>query len=159
MDLTVQQQVHIWWLPSYCPCRKGPQKDHNQQVSLVICDILGIFSVSTLWNNWCIFVLTYSWEDVIEQQFSVQLVPGRHKIVAPETDCVALLREIPPNWSLDHDESLVHLMSQHIPPENNHLGSIKNFVESVNVSTFGVSFVNMTWCDYLLSYEFWSEMF
>lgn len=82
-------------------------------------------------------IIINSWEDVIEQHFSVQLVPGRHKIIQPEKDCVALLREIPPNWTLDHDESLVHLMSQHIPLENNHLGSIKNFVESVHVSTFG----------------------
>jgi hypothetical protein len=92
--------------------------------------------------------ILHSWEDVIEQHFSVQLIPGRHKITQAEEESVVLLREIPPSWSVDHDESLVHLMSQHIPPENDHLGSIKNFVESVHVSTFGVSvqFINIDKC-------------
>ena len=80
---------------------------------------------------------------MIEQEFSVQL-PGRKlDIVQPDKEAVELLCAVPPNWSLEHDEVLARLMSQHIPPDNDHLGSIKNYVESVNVSTFCVSSYKM----------------
>ncbi|KAK3091187.1 hypothetical protein FSP39_017814 [Pinctada imbricata] len=77
-----------------------------------------------------------SWEDVVEQAFSVQL-PGRQlEVVSPDNEAVERLQAVPSGWGIEQDEVLVRLMSQHIPPDNDHLGSIKNYVESVNVSTF-----------------------
>ena len=49
------------------------------------------------------------------------------------------LSRVPRDWSLEHDEALVQLMSQHIPRDNDALGSIKSYVEHVDVSSYCVS--------------------
>ncbi|KAL5022299.1 hypothetical protein ScPMuIL_001454 [Solemya velum] len=76
------------------------------------------------------------WEDVVNSNFSLQLPCRRAKIIPPDEEAVAKLRAVPFNWSLEHDEALVRLMSQHLSPENEQLGIIKNYVDSIDVSTF-----------------------
>ena len=57
----------------------------------------------------------------------------------PDDEAVDKLQQIPTNWVIECEETLVRLMSQHIPPENDHLGSVKNYVESIDVSSCCVS--------------------
>ena len=53
---------------------------------------------------------------------------------------VEKLQEMPANWTLDHDEDLAQFLSDHVEVDNENLGSIKNFVESIDVSSFCVRF-------------------
>jgi hypothetical protein len=61
------------------------------------------------------------------------------KITPPDDHAVAHLRRTPKDWTLEHDEALVQLMSQHIPRDNDALGAIKSYVEHIDVSSFCVS--------------------
>lgn len=83
--------------------------------------------------------MNYSWEEVVEQHFAIQLPKKKLDIMAADEEAVDKLRQVPANWSIECEEALVRLMSQHIPPENDHLGSIKNYVEAVDVSSCCVS--------------------
>lgn len=83
----------------------------------------------------------FSWEDVVEQHFSLQLPKKKIEVMQCDTEAVDKLRQVPTNWSIECEEALVRLMSQHIPPENDHLGSIKNYVEAIDVSSCCVSHV------------------
>ncbi|CAC5385514.1 HECTD3 [Mytilus coruscus] len=76
-----------------------------------------------------------NWEEVVEQHFAIQLPKKKLDIMAADEEAVDKLRQVPANWSIECEEALVRLMSQHIPPENDHLGSIKNYVEAVDVSS------------------------
>lgn len=76
-----------------------------------------------------------NWEDVVEQHFSLQLPKKKIEVMQCDTEAVDKLRHVPTNWSIECEEALVRLMSQHIPPENDHLGSIKNYVEAIDVSS------------------------
>ena len=49
------------------------------------------------------------------------------------------LRNVPPNWTLEHDGDLANFLCVHTEQENENLGSIKNYVEAIDVSTFAVS--------------------
>lgn len=83
--------------------------------------------------------MNYSWEEVVEQHFAIQLPKKKLDIMAADEEAVDKLRQVPANWSIECEEALVRLMSQHIPPENDHLGSIKNYVEAVDVTSCCVS--------------------
>ena len=50
---------------------------------------------------------------------------------------------MPANWTLDHDEDLAQFLSDHVEVDNENLGSIKNFVESIDVSSFCVSLITV----------------
>ncbi|XP_033737246.1 E3 ubiquitin-protein ligase HECTD3-like [Pecten maximus] len=76
-----------------------------------------------------------SWEDAVEQHFAGQFLTRRVQLADCDKSAMSRLMEIPAGWTLEGDEELVRLMSQHIPPDNDHLGSIKSFVESVDVSS------------------------
>lgn len=54
-------------------------------------------------------------------------------------EAVRRLHEMPPNWAIEHDEDLAQFLGGHVEVDNEHLGSIKNYVESVNVSSLCVS--------------------
>jgi E3 ubiquitin-protein ligase HECTD3 len=89
-------------------------------------------------NHGYIFVFFFSFPDVIEFQYSLH---KSHKDQVAEMDTAAVKRlQIPPqNWSTDCDTELVRFLSELTEPENDNLGSIKNYVESIDVSSFCVS--------------------
>ena len=62
----------------------------------------------------------------------------RSSLVPPDANAVEKLKEMPANWTLDHDEDLAMFLSGHVEVDNENLGSIKNYVESIDVSTFCV---------------------
>ncbi|XP_050401183.2 E3 ubiquitin-protein ligase HECTD3 [Patella vulgata] len=77
----------------------------------------------------------FSWDEIVEQHYALQLREHKSPLPEPDTVAVNLLRQSPPSWSFQHDEVLVLMMAQHMPSDNDHLGSIKNVVESLDVST------------------------
>lgn len=77
-----------------------------------------------------------SWEDVVTHHFSLGLRKKNISVVLPDEAAVERLRHVPKTWTMEHDEVLVRLMSKHLSPENEQLGSIKNYVESIDVSSF-----------------------
>ena len=61
-----------------------------------------------------------------------------------DNEAVDRLRSLPRNWGLEHDEDLSQFLCKHIEKDNENLGSIKNYVDSVDVSSFSVSYCNNT---------------
>ncbi len=71
-------------------------------------------------------------------------------LVPRDREAVERLKEMPPNWALDHDEDLASFLSSHLEVDNENLGSIKNYVESIDVSSncvSGFSFRNISSVD------------
>ena len=81
----------------------------------------------------------------MEHEYSVQLPLSKSNIsVCPyHKKGTSDLQTIPITWTLEHDEDLAQFLCAHIELHNDTLGSIKNFVESVDVSTTSVSFTFM----------------
>lgn len=76
----------------------------------------------------------FSWMSCIESQHSLTL--SRKAFVAPaDTDTVSELQEIPPGWSSECDEQLVHLLADNSDCNSSNLGTIKNYVDQITVST------------------------
>ena len=88
---------------------------------------------------WRVILSLHSWEDVVTHHFSLDLRKKNIHVVLPDELAVERLRSVPKTWTIEHDESLVRLMSKHVSPDNEQLGSIKNYVESIDVSSFVVS--------------------
>jgi E3 ubiquitin-protein ligase HECTD3 len=76
---------------------------------------------------------------VIESNYCVAIKSQRGVVKPADEDAVQKLRSIHANWTLDHDEELAQFLATHTCTDNDNLGSIKNYVESINVSTFSVS--------------------
>ncbi|XP_053105548.1 E3 ubiquitin-protein ligase HECTD3 isoform X2 [Hemicordylus capensis] len=55
-------------------------------------------------------------------------------------DYKPVIRFVPPTWSYECDEDLVHFLYDHIGKEDENLGSIKQYVESIDVSSFTEEF-------------------
>ncbi|KAL3869955.1 hypothetical protein ACJMK2_042575 [Sinanodonta woodiana] len=77
-----------------------------------------------------------NWEEVVEYTCSVAFPNKSLEIVPPDEHAVKKLRDIPVNWTIEHDEALVRLMSHHISPESDQLGIFKDYVESIDVSSY-----------------------
>jgi E3 ubiquitin-protein ligase HECTD3 len=76
----------------------------------------------------------------VVHHFSLDLRKKSVNVILPDVEAVARLQNLPQNWTIEHDEALVRLMSKYLSPENEQLGSIKNYVDSIDVSSFTVSF-------------------
>lgn len=76
---------------------------------------------------------------MVVHHFSLDLRKKNYHIVPPDAVALTKLQNMPTNWTIEHDEALVRLMSKNMSPENEHLGSIKNYVESIEVSSYIVS--------------------
>ena len=48
-------------------------------------------------------------------------------------------RHVPPTWTYESDEDLVHFFYDHIGKEDENLGSVKQCVTSIDVSSCSVS--------------------
>ncbi|KAK7484074.1 hypothetical protein BaRGS_00024686 [Batillaria attramentaria] len=79
-----------------------------------------------------------SWEDVVDNHYALQFPQRRPTKAQADSTAVAQLQSVmrDKTWSLEHDESLVQLMAQHIPRDNDALGAIKSYVEHVDVSSY-----------------------
>ena len=64
---------------------------------------------------------------------------AKPEVAAADTDTISELREIPLNWAAECDEQLVQFLSETIEINSLNLGTIKNFVDQVTVSTSTVS--------------------
>ncbi|KAG8546860.1 hypothetical protein GDO81_029716 [Engystomops pustulosus] len=74
------------------------------------------------------------WEDVVDATYSMRL--GRKtRITEPDADAVQKLRSVPPSWTYECDEDLVHFLHERVGKEDESLGNMKQFVESINVSS------------------------
>lgn len=82
----------------------------------------------------------FRWLDVVVHHFSLDLRKKNVYIVPQDDIAVKKLQESPTNWTIDHDEALVRLMSKNLTPENDLLGSIKNYVDDIEVSSYVVIF-------------------
>ncbi|KAJ1169518.1 hypothetical protein NDU88_001411 [Pleurodeles waltl] len=76
-----------------------------------------------------------NWEQVVDLTYSLRLA-GKPRIVEQDKDAVKKLRFVPPTWSYESDEDLVHFFSDHILKEDENLGRIKQYVDSIDVSSF-----------------------
>ncbi|XP_041475804.1 E3 ubiquitin-protein ligase HECTD3-like [Lytechinus variegatus] len=80
------------------------------------------------------FFSYFSWEEVIEVTYSLRI--GKLPTVRPaHMEGVENLRTVPPVWSLECDEELARFLGEHTDHENEKLGSVKQYVESVDVSS------------------------
>ncbi|KAM4022588.1 LOW QUALITY PROTEIN: E3 ubiquitin-protein ligase HECTD3-like [Anomaloglossus baeobatrachus] len=74
------------------------------------------------------------WEDVVDATYSMRL-SRKPQITAPDLEAVAKLRFIPPSWTYECDEDLVHFLYELFEKEDENLSNMKQFVESINVSS------------------------
>ena len=93
-------------------------------------------------------IFNCSWEKVVEFKYAVQ--PETGTAIAPaDLEAVSRLHSVPPNWSLAYDEVLAQYLSENAETSNENLGSVKNYVEKIDVSSFCV------WClnciDYIIA--------
>ncbi|XP_052776275.1 E3 ubiquitin-protein ligase HECTD3-like isoform X2 [Mya arenaria] len=81
-------------------------------------------------------VAVNKWSEVVIHHFSLDLRKKNVHVVPPDITAVVKLQTLPSNWTIDHDEALVRLMSKHLSPENEQLGSIKTYVDAIEVSSY-----------------------
>ncbi|XP_048352996.1 E3 ubiquitin-protein ligase HECTD3 [Sphaerodactylus townsendi] len=79
------------------------------------------------------------WEQVVDLTYSLRL-GAKPKIMEPDVAAVEKLRFVPPTWSYECDEDLVHFLYDHIGKEDENLGSIKQYVDSIDVSSYTEEF-------------------
>ncbi|RXN01366.1 hypothetical protein EOD39_7051 [Acipenser ruthenus] len=85
------------------------------------------------------------WEQVVDAQCCLHL--GSKPRVAQQDDvAVQKLRYVPPTWTFECDEDLVHYFYDHIGKEDEDLGSIKQYVESIDVSSCSEDPNGGAWC-------------
>lgn len=65
-----------------------------------------------------------AWLSLVLLQTHESLFPGRF---------------VPPTWTYECDEDLVHFLYDHIGKEDENLGSVKQYVDSIDVSSYTVS--------------------
>lgn len=51
---------------------------------------------------------------------------------------MGLLSYVPPTWTYECDEDLIHFLYDHLGKEDENLGSVKQYVESIDVSSYTV---------------------
>lgn len=74
------------------------------------------------------------WEEVVDATYSMRL-GKKPSIAEPDVEAVQKLRFIPPSWTYECDEDLVHFLYERVGKEDESLGNMKQFVESINVSS------------------------
>lgn len=53
---------------------------------------------------------------------------------------LGLLSYVPPMWTYECDEDLIHFLYDHLGKEDENLGSVKQYVESIDVSSYTEEF-------------------
>ncbi|RXN05709.1 E3 ubiquitin- ligase HECTD3 [Labeo rohita] len=74
------------------------------------------------------------WEQVVDVENSLHM-GAKPKVAEPDETAVLKLRCVPPTWTFECDEDLVHYFYDHIGKEDENLGSVKQCVTSIDVSS------------------------
>lgn len=74
------------------------------------------------------------WEQVVDVENSLHM-GAKPKFAEPDEAAVRKLRYVPPTWMFECDEDLVHYFYDHIGKEDENLGSVKQCVTSIDVSS------------------------
>ncbi|XP_060753941.1 E3 ubiquitin-protein ligase HECTD3 isoform X2 [Neoarius graeffei] len=74
------------------------------------------------------------WEEVVDAENCFHL-GARPKIAERDEAAVQKLRYIPPTWTFECDEDLVHYFYDHVGKEDENLGSVKQCVNNIDVSS------------------------
>ncbi|TKS79447.1 E3 ubiquitin-protein ligase HECTD3 [Collichthys lucidus] len=75
------------------------------------------------------------WEQVVNVENALY-IGSKPKIAERDDAAVQKLRYIPPTWTYECDEDLVHYFYDHIGKEDENLGSVKQCVTSIDVSSY-----------------------
>ena len=78
-----------------------------------------------------------SWEEVVEHHYAVCL--KKLEVAPQDEEIVEKLHTVLPNWTLENDEALVQLMANSMNQNSQYLGSLANFVDFVDVSSYCIS--------------------
>uniref|UniRef100_A0A8B9PSA0 E3 ubiquitin-protein ligase HECTD3 n=1 Tax=Apteryx owenii TaxID=8824 RepID=A0A8B9PSA0_APTOW len=79
------------------------------------------------------------WEQVVDLTYSLRL-GAKPKPMEQDEAAVEKLRYVPPTWTYECDEDLVHFLYDHIGKEDENLGSVKQYVDSIDVSSYTEDF-------------------
>lgn len=74
------------------------------------------------------------WEQVIDIENALHL-GAKPKVAERDEAATQKLRYVPPTWTYECDEDLVHYFYEHIGKEDENLGSVKQCVTSIDVSS------------------------
>ncbi|KAL0966987.1 hypothetical protein UPYG_G00303120 [Umbra pygmaea] len=74
------------------------------------------------------------WEQVVDVENTLH-IGSKPKIAECDQEAVQKLRYVPPTWTFECDEDLVHYFYDHIGKEDENLGSVKQCVTSIDVSS------------------------
>ncbi|KAM9459370.1 E3 ubiquitin-protein ligase HECTD3 isoform 1-T1 [Salvelinus alpinus] len=74
------------------------------------------------------------WEQVVGVESSLH-IGSKPKVAERDEAAVQKLRYVPPTWTFEYDEDLVHYFYDHIGKEDENLGSVKQCVTSIDVSS------------------------
>uniref|UniRef100_A0A673K6P0 E3 ubiquitin-protein ligase HECTD3-like n=1 Tax=Sinocyclocheilus rhinocerous TaxID=307959 RepID=A0A673K6P0_9TELE len=74
------------------------------------------------------------WEQVVDVENCLHM-GVKPKVAEPDEGAVRKLRYVPPTWTFECDEDLVHYFYDHIGKEDENLGSVKQCVTSIDVSS------------------------
>ncbi|XP_028329338.1 E3 ubiquitin-protein ligase HECTD3 isoform X1 [Gouania willdenowi] len=74
------------------------------------------------------------WEQVVDVENAFH-IGSKPKIAERDDAAVHKLRHVPPTWTYECDEDLVHYFYDHIGKEDENLGSVKQCVTSIDVSS------------------------
>ncbi|XP_053738800.1 E3 ubiquitin-protein ligase HECTD3 [Synchiropus splendidus] len=74
------------------------------------------------------------WEQVVDVENALFL-GAKPKVAEGDEAAIQKLRSVPPTWTYECDEDLVHCFYEHIGKEDENLGSVKQCVTSIEVSS------------------------
>ncbi|KAL2097516.1 hypothetical protein ACEWY4_006723 [Coilia grayii] len=74
------------------------------------------------------------WEQVVDIENALYL-GTKPKVAEQDESATQKLRYVPPTWTYECDEDLVHYLYEHIGKEDENLGSVKQCVTSIDVSS------------------------
>ena len=102
-------------------------------------DALAFTSYSnSYYHSVSLLLLFSSWLGCVESRYSLSL-SQKPELAPRDEDTVKELQEIPSNWSNECDEQLVNFLSSMVDIGSSNLGTIKNYVDQISVSSSCVS--------------------
>ena len=96
------------------------------------------FHSTSYYHSVNLLLLFSSWLGCVESRYSLSL-SQKPELAPRDEDTVKELQEIPSNWSNECDEQLVNFLSSMVDIGSSNLGTIKNYVDQISVSSSCVS--------------------
>ncbi|XP_077981106.1 E3 ubiquitin-protein ligase HECTD3-like isoform X2 [Glandiceps talaboti] len=78
--------------------------------------------------------LINSWEGVVETKYSLQLKKN-YRLSDGDEEAMTKLQTPPTNWTIEYDEELAKFLCEHTQERSENLGSVSQYVDSVDVSS------------------------